>query len=59
MVAKVPKQGTLVTMIGRNHAKAGMDPRHPEVKEYMEGYRDYSLTAEPDQTIMKAQSERT
>lgn len=60
MVATVPRRGTLVTLLGRNHARLGMEPMHRECREYMEGYKEYSLTTNPEHTILKAPTkERT
>ena len=46
MVA-VPPSGSLVRKLGKGHARLGMEPRHPKVREYMEGYKEYSLTERP------------
>jgi hypothetical protein len=51
MVAQVPARGTLVTLLGRNHAKAGMKPMHPSCKEYMEGYKKYLRTVQQPATL--------
>ena len=48
MVAPVPPTGSLVRTLGRNHARLGMEPRHPGVVDYMEGYKEYSLTTKPE-----------
>ena len=47
MVA-VPPSGSLVTRLGWAHANLGMEPMHPKVKEYMKGYKEYSLTVPPN-----------
>ena len=47
MVGRVPPSGSLVQRLGHNHARLGMEPMHPKVKEYMEGYKEYSLTERP------------
>lgn len=47
MVA-VPPSGSLVRGLGWAHASLGMEPMHPKVKEYMEGYKEYSLTVPPN-----------
>ena len=44
----MPPSGSLVRKLGKGHARLGMEPMHPKVKEYMEGYKEYSLTVQPN-----------
>ena len=46
-----PKQGALVRLLGRNHARQGMEARHTSCREYMEGYKKYkNSVAKPAKT---------
>ena len=60
MVGHTPPSGSLVRKLGHNHARLGMEPMHRECREYMEGYKEYSLTTYLEDTILIAQpKERT
>ena len=60
MVGPTPPSGSLVRKLGHNHARLGMEPMHRECREYMEGYKEYSLTTNLEHTILKAPTkERT
>jgi len=47
MVGRVPPSGSLVQRLGYAHARLGMEPMHRECREYMRGYKEYSLTKRP------------